>query len=152
MQKKEWLIALGVLILAVLVTGGIFFFNRGTSTQKSVTEAPQAAVPTLTPDQLGLTLVPRADKHALILTVTKISNISLIEYELDYTSTGDISQGAIGKLDIKPGQSKASQEIILGTCSDFCHYNTGVSDIKLTLKVTKTDGTVYSLNTTASLE
>ncbi|PIZ98072.1 MAG: hypothetical protein COX78_03885, partial [Candidatus Levybacteria bacterium CG_4_10_14_0_2_um_filter_35_8] len=52
-------------------------------------------------------------------------------------------RGAIGHVDIKePGQS-VNQEIVLGTCSDVCHYDQDVKSVKLVVKVTKTDGKVF---------
>ena len=64
-----------------------------------------------------------------------------IDYELSYMSKGDIPRGAIGNIAIKQPGKLVKQEIPLGTCSDVCHYDQDVSNIKLILKVTKTDGT-----------
>ncbi len=164
MEKKNLYIALGVLGAAILLVGGIVFYtihtNSSSSTSQSGGSSPAAAaqeqaVPTLTPDDIGLSLTPTQDNQILVLKATKVSDVSLLEYELDYNAQSagsQIPRGVIGKIQVNPGQSSVSQQLILGTCSDVCHYDTGVSDIKLTLKVTKTDGSVYSITDTASLQ
>jgi len=35
--------------------------------------------------------------------------------------------------------------MIFGTCSDVCHYDSGVTDIDLIVKITKTDGKIYQV-------
>ncbi len=37
--------------------------------------------------------------------------------------------------------------MIFGTCSDVCHYDKDVTDVKLIVKVTKMDGKVYQAET-----
>jgi len=95
-------------------------------------------------------LTASADNHKLILGVAKTTGINKLDYELDYTKKGDIPVGVIGQPTIKPGQP-VRQEIVLGTCSDVCHYDEGVSNIKLTLKVTKADGSVSQTEKTLEL-
>ena len=53
--------------------------------------------------------------------------------------------------EIKSGKP-FTQEIVLGTCSDVCHYDEEVSNIKLILKVTKIDGTIARVEETLELE
>ena len=159
MEKRNLYIALGVGAFAIILVGAIaFFMLRGSTTTTQQTTKPttlqQGAVPTLTPQDLGLTISPSRGGKALTVSVSKLSDVSLIDYELDYNAQSNgntVPRGVIGKIEVKSGQATAQQEIVLGTCSDVCHYDTGVSDIQLTLKVTKVDGTVYSLTTTASL-
>src|SRR5579883_545857 len=160
MEKRNLYIILAVGAFTVILVGVIAFFmlrSNSTPTQQTgrPTTAAQEAVPTLTPQDLGLTISPSRAGKALTVSVTKLSDVSLIDYELDYNALSNgntVPRGVIGKITVQPGQATAQQEIVLGTCSDVCHYDTGVSDIQLTLKVTKTDGTVYSLTTTASIQ
>jgi hypothetical protein len=152
MQKNIFITLAVIFVLIIALGGGYFLTSRKSSSVSAVpTPASQqdAVVPTLTPDQIGLSIVSSRAGKALMLNVTKISDINVIEYELTYTSTGDIPRGVIGHIDIKAGQGLVQQEIVLGTCSNVCHYDSGVGNIKLTLKVTKNDGKVYSLTDTA---
>ena len=61
------------------------------------------------------------------------------------------ARGAIGNIEVKSKDKLIKKEIVLGTCSDVCHYDLEVSDIKLILKVTKTDGKVYQSQKTLEL-
>jgi hypothetical protein len=108
----------------------------------------EVPIPTITAEDLGLTLEAGPAKRTVILTVAKTEGISAIEYELSYTAKDDIPRGAIGSLDLK--KKPVSKEITLGTCSDVCHYDTDVKDIKIVLKITKEDGSVFS--STATLD
>ena len=103
------------------------------------------------PADIGLTLTASADNHKVILAVANTKNIASLDYELSYTSQGDIPRGVIGNIKIKTAGQSVSQEITLGTCSDVCHYDVGVSNIKLTLKVVKTDGTTSQVEQSLDL-
>jgi hypothetical protein len=97
-------------------------------------------------------LTASADNKKVILQVNNTTDISGLDYELSYTSKGDIPRGVIGHIDIKQAGKKVIQEITLGTCSDVCHYDQDVSNIKLILKVTKTDGTTSQTQAALKLE
>lgn len=148
LKNRKFQVAAGVVIL-ILVGGFLFFKNLTTNTQQAVnnnvlpTEVP---IPTITADQLGLTLEVGSAKKTVIVTVTNTNGISAIDYELSYLAKGDIPRGAIGSLDLK--KKPVSKEITLGTCSDVCHYDTDVKNIKVILKVTKDDGSVYQATAT----
>ena len=150
LKNRKFQIAAGVVVL-VLVGGFLVFKNLAVNSQQAVnnnvlpTEAP---IPTITADQLGLTLEAGPAKKTIIVTVKNTSGISAIEYELSYISKGDIPRGAIGQMDL--GKTPSVKEITLGTCSDVCHYDTDVSNIKIILKITKDDGNVFS--STATLD
>ena len=89
-----------------------------------------------------ITDIPKINKK-VIMEITKVEDISSLEYQLSYASKGDIPRGAIGTLE--PKGKPVKQEIVLGTCSDVCHYDQEVSDIKLLVRVTKTDNKIYSV-------
>ena len=84
-----------------------------------------------------------SDGKRIIMEITETEDLTSIEYQLSYTSKGDIPRGVIGTAEVKG--STIRKEIILGTCSDVCHYDQDVSDIKLILKITKTDGKIYQV-------
>ena len=134
------------LVIAVLVVVGAAFFVF--SSNKKVAPALVEQVPAedkvsaISPEEIGLSLTKSADDRKVILEVANTEGVSGFDYELSYISKGDIPRGVIGHIDIKQIGKSVKQEITLGTCSDVCHYDQEVSNIKLILKVTKTNGTV----------
>jgi hypothetical protein len=149
MKNKNLIIyiAIGLVILIGLVAF-VFFGKKAASSVAQ--NSPEEVVSTMKPEEIGLTLTASSDNHKLILQIAKTANISKLDYELDYTKKGDIPTGVIGNPQVKSGQ-QFKQEIILGTCSDVCHYDQDVSNIKLVVKVTKTDGTVAQVEKTLEL-
>ena len=145
LKDKRILIAgVVVLVLIILVVGFFLVFNKSSQTQtpQGVNAIPtQIPIPTITANSIGLTLKAGTAGKTVIATVTNTNGITAIDYELSYTSQGNIPRGAIGQFDLT--KKPVSKEITLGTCSDVCHYDQGVSNIKIVLKVTKTDGNVY---------
>ncbi|PIR79847.1 MAG: hypothetical protein COU25_03280 [Candidatus Levybacteria bacterium CG10_big_fil_rev_8_21_14_0_10_35_13] len=148
--KNKFVLLGGGILLIVVLFGGLIFF-RGSQGQNAgnldafPTEIP---IPTIIPEELGLSLTEGKPGKTVILTVRNTQGISAIDYELSYTAKDDIPRGAIGSLDLK--KKPATKEITLGTCSDVCHYDEDVKDVKILLKVTKEDGNIYS--STAFLE
>jgi hypothetical protein len=141
MKNKNSIIVLFAVL--ILIAGIVLFLviNKKTA-QVAVEQTPsEDKVTEIKPEDIGLTLTASADNHKLILGVAKTAGITKLDYELDYTKKGDIPIGVFGHPQISSGQA-VRQEIVLGTCSDVCHYDEDVTNIKLTLKVTKTDGTV----------
>lgn len=144
-MKNKNLIIVAVLGLIILIVVGMLIFSGSKKEEQVVTEAPlEEQVATIKPEEIGLTLELSSDGKEVILGVANTEGISGLDYELSYTSEGDIPRGVIGHIDIKSGKS-VKQEITLGTCSDVCHYDEDVSDIKLILKVAKTDGTTVQV-------
>lgn len=148
MLKNNRNVFIGVIILiAILVIGGVVLLLNKNST-KPLPVTVQETIPTLVPEDIGLTLEMGADGQRVVMTIEKTENIESVEYQLSYNSEGDIPRGAIGQVTVKnPGQPLV-QEIVLGTCSDTCHYDKEVSNVKLIVKVTKTDGKVYQVEQT----
>lgn len=149
MRNKKLLVA-GAIVVFLLVGGIVFFVNRNNSQVQTLPTSQQASVPTISADSIELTLVPGSDKQRVIMQVTKTDGINSLDYELSYTAKGNIPRGAIGHIDIKNGQN-VRQEMYLGTCSDVCHPDSDVTDIKVVVKVNKSDGKVYSAEATTSL-
>lgn len=134
---------IGGAVLLILLIGGYFLFFAGKSTtQNTSSTVTEQTIPTISADEIGLSLKPGFDGHRVIMTVTKTDGISSLDYELSYNAKGNIPRGAIGHVDVKKGQ-KVSQEIYLGTCSDVCHPDSDVSNIKIVVKVNKSDGKVF---------
>ncbi|MEK7160262.1 MAG: hypothetical protein AAB702_02170 [Patescibacteria group bacterium] len=144
LNNKKLVSAGGVVILVVVFLGFFLLMNKSSNNQNNqdtVALPTQIPVPTITADSLGLTLKTGVEGKTVIVALANAVGISAIEYELSYTSKGDIPRGAIGQLDLT--KKPVKKEITLGTCSDTCHYDEDVSNIKILLKITKTDGKVY---------
>jgi len=143
-NKKSLIIAIVVVVVILLGISAYVLSSRKSAPVQ--TEEPGTAieaVPTIAPNDIGLTLKWGADDKRVIMTIVNTKDITGVDYELSYTSQGGIPRGAIGHVDVKEAGKAITQEIVLGTCSDVCHYDVGVSDIKLVVKVTKTDGKIY---------
>ena len=142
MKNNRNLIIVGVIVLLLLIGGGIFLATKK-SPKPAISTAQQEEILTLSPEDIGLSLTMGVDGKRVIMEITKTEGLTSIEYQLSYTSKGGIPRGVIGTLDAKGSNIK--KEVILGTCSDVCHYDQDVSNIKVILKVTKTDGKVYQV-------
>lgn len=142
-MKNKKLITFLVIGAMILIGGGIFILS---SDKKPVPVAVEQTpiedqVSIARPEEIGLSLTASSDNKKVFLEVANTKDISSLDYELSYTSKGDIDRGVVGHIEIKQAGQTARQEITLGTCSDVCHYDQDVSNIKLILKVAKTDGT-----------
>ena len=150
MNQKLYIIIGTVVLIILAIGGGYFFYTKSASQQVAAPVAQQEQqVLTLKPEDIGLTLAPIASGkfagNGVDMTITKFADISSIDYELSYTSKGNIPRGAIGHIDVKPGQNSIDQQLPYGTCSDVCHFDSDVTSVKITLKVTKQDGKIYQL-------
>ncbi len=151
MENKNLLIAI-IVGLVVLIGGGLFFFVSKKTSPTPVEQAPaEEKVTIIKPEEIGLSLSASSDNHKVILQVANTKGISSLDYELDYISQGNIPRGVIGQISIKQAGEKVLKEITLGTCSDVCHYDQDVSNLKLILKVAKTDGTTSQVEKSLEL-
>lgn len=146
-MKNKKLTTFALIGSVILIMAGVFVL---TSNKKpavvQVEQAPiEDQISIVKPEEIGLSLMTSSDDKKVIFEIANTEGISGIEYELTYTSKvnrENVVRGANGSIEIKqPGQS-AKKEITLGTCSDVCHYDEDVSNIKLILKVTKADGSM----------
>jgi len=146
-MKNQKLIIIGVIILLIIVGSGYFlFFSNNTSNQPVVLETEEIeeeVISEIAPEELGLLLTASAGNKSIIMDITNLDGISSLDYELSYNSKGDIPRGVLGTIEVTSKDKEIKKELVLGTCSDVCHYDEEVSDIKLILKVTKTDGKIY---------
>ncbi len=146
-KNKNLLIGTAVLVV-ILILGGVFLVFNKKSAPSQTANIEEQTVETLKPEEIGLTLERSADGNKVIMEISNTEDITAVEYELSYLSTGDIPRGAIGQAMVKSPGQVIRQEITLGTCSDVCHYDKDISDIKLVVKVTKTDGKIYQIEKT----
>lgn len=139
-MNKKYLIVAGAVVLVLL--GGYFLFFANKSSNENAPTVAEQNIPTISAESIGLTLKPGSDGKRVIMTVTKTNDIDSLDYELSYTSKGDIPRGVLGHVDVKKGQT-ATADIYLGTCSNVCHPDTDVKNIKIIVKVNKSDGKVF---------
>ena len=151
LKNPKVLIAIGIVVL-VLVVGLVLVVVRmeisNSSNQTANVQPTQVPVLTLKPEDIGLTFAPAADLQRGTMTITKTSDIASVDYQLTYTAIvagQPVARGTIGHIDVKnPGQ-EITQQMVFGTCSDVCHYDSGITDVKLIVKVTKADGKIYQV-------
>lgn len=128
--------------LVVLVGAGVLILSSNKKAEPVVEQAPlEEQISMIKPEDIGLVLTATTGNRTVILEVKNTKGLAGLDYELSYISKGDIPRGIIGHINIPEEGKAVRQEITLGTCSDVCHYDEDVSDIKLILKITKTDGT-----------
>ncbi len=140
-MKNKNLVIFLVVGLIVLIGGFLVLSSSKKSAPTQVEQAPQEEkISTIKPEDIGLSLTATSDNHKVIVEVANTKDITGLDYELSYTSKGNIPRGVIGHIGIPQAGKSVRQEITLGTCSDVCHYDQDVSNIKLILKVAKTDG------------
>jgi hypothetical protein len=110
-------------------------------------QAQSHAQPTPTPSltipasSLGLTLKTGQPGKTVILTVANASEMKSIDYELTYL-TGQTPRALIGHINIVGG-NPVSQEIVLGSCADVCHYDSNITNLKISLTLAGWDGNTY---------
>ncbi|HEX8965112.1 MAG TPA: hypothetical protein VF820_01615 [Patescibacteria group bacterium] len=158
-QKQLIMIIAAVIVLAVVVGGGIYFLTKGNPQKQAQAPAQQQEqmVQTLTPDQVGLQITIRPDKNAMQFVLNNAADITHVEYTITYTANQkgqEVNQGLFGEIDNANGNSsiKTDKYREFGTCSSgVCRYDTVVSPVKLTLKITKKDGNIYSVEKSVDL-
>lgn len=168
MKEKKNLIIIGIIII-ILLGGGFYVLSSNKTKQQTTTPQTQEdVIPTLTPEQVGLTMIASADNKKVKFTLDNVSDIKHIEYEITYDAdippyvggedgggdgTGRVTRGTSGEADIAVGESMYESKFHdLGTCSSgTCKYDIGVNEVKLLLKITKKDGKVYQVEDTLKI-
>ena len=158
LKNKNLVIAVSILAVLIVLAGVFIVFQASKkAANQQANENPTATdqpVLKIAPADLGITLTASVGNKTAILGVTDTKEIVSLDYELSYMATvngAQVARGAIGHIDIKIKGKPVKQEITLGTCSDVCHYDVGVTDIKLILKINKTDGKTYQADLTLNL-
>lgn len=142
LKNKKVIIAGGIVVLLLLFLGFVFLNGRTSNQNQNANATPtEIPIPTITAESIGLTLKMGLGGKTVIAAIANPQGITAIEYELSYISKGDIPRGAIGQFDLT--KKPVKKEITLGTCSDTCHYDEEVSNIKIVLKITKENGSIY---------
>ena len=81
----------------------------------------------------------RADRKAIILTLSNMGGVSSVSYQLTYLANG-VSQGVMGKIDPSI-ESTATRELLFGTCSHgVCTYHANITNARLKVSSLLTSG------------
>lgn len=149
MKNRKIIIGIGVFVLIVLAGVAFFLLSSNKDSSKQVAEEQglevEEKVNVILAEDIGLALGKNVDNTKVIMEIEKTDDILSLDYELSYLAKGDISRGVIGRIENKTPGKPIKQEIVLGTCSDVCHYDEDVTNITLLLKVVKKDNVVYSV-------
>lgn len=151
LKSRKTVVSLGIVILIVFFAAIFYFMSAKSSQNKSSTTTPfptQVPVLTLSASDIGLTFTESADMHTGTMIITKTADIASVDYQLTYNalvSGQQVTRGTIGHVVVKKPGQQVSQDMKFGTCSDVCHYDSGITDVKLIVKVTKTDGKIYQV-------
>lgn len=153
-----------IVVAFVVVLGGLGYFVLGRGSKSAtLTQDAGQQIKEIKASDIGLTLVARADNRAITMTITKLTGISTIEYEVSYNALTndpeaggetDVPRGVVASpIQVKSGDSSVTREILLGTCSaNVCKYDKVTSVITFVVKVTYKNGEVGSLTEKISLE
>lgn len=155
--KNKKLLAAVVAFLILIVAGGAFFLFRNQNPPDSPTEdiTAESDLPILSPEDIGMIVTVRKDKNALMFELAKADDIAKVEYTIEYEKEIDgenVPEGIFGEMNIEEDGITKTDFREFGTCSaGRCRYDNVVSDIKITLKVTKKDGKEYQVEKTVKL-
>lgn len=141
MKNKTALIA-SVVILVLVLGGGFLLVKNLTKPAPDTTEEEEFAADLPPVDSsVVVTLEPKADKTAVVLSASNIPDgTDSLEYELSYNNEEGLPKGALGKIELD-SKSEVTRDILLGTCSrNVCTYDKGVTAVKLVLKFNHPDG------------
>lgn len=159
-KNKNVQIGLGVVLVAAVLLGGYFFVaGKSKDVEQEEPGYQEAAVETISPESIGLTIEVSKDKKKVKFMIAKATGIKTIEYELTYEADSTaqeqseggedrVQRGITGDAKVTTGASYESEWLDLGSCSkNVCRYDKGVEKIDLTLKLIKSDGKTYQTTT-----
>lgn len=160
-MKNNKVLLVGVVIVVLLLLGGGFLVlssKRPTSLPITQDEELQT-IEKLSPADIGLSLVPSYGNKRVKVVVSKSEDIKSLAYDISYEADipaselaageqgGQVERGFSDEVTLAGQKSSyESKEFDLGSCSkNVCRYDTGVTEIKILMKVTKMDGKVYQV-------
>lgn len=137
-------IIVGIIIVVVLIAGGMYFMNSGKKVAPVEEEdipKPTVALPTVT-DSVQVDLKAKSGNQAVVLSISDIpAQTQSVEYEITYTTAAGLPRGVLGKIQLNGENKVTRDDIVLGTCSSGkCVYDTGVKEVRLTLRFNAAGG------------
>lgn len=140
--KNKKVVAVIVIVLMLLVIGGVVAVTRKQSPSPD-DGLVSKNLPKLDPSEIGMVVIVRKDNKALMFELTKAADIKHVEYTIEYDKEVDgekVPEGVFGIMNIAEDGITKTDFREFGTCSSGkCRYDKVVSDIKITLTVTKKD-------------
>lgn len=126
-----------VILLAVIIIGGYFLYNK-VIVDKQSDQAIEEVDLTFDPEGPYALLFPRRDGNALVLNIKRTASYDEIRYELAYNAEG-VDRGAQGTINTKEKKGEYEQEILFGSCSTGgkCVFDKDVKNGTLTLHIRK---------------
>lgn len=154
--KNKKLIAAVAVFLILAVAGGAFLFMRKDSVVSPTDDiTTESDLPVLSPEDIGMEVTIRKDGKALMFELNKADDIQMVEYTIEYEKELEgetVPEGIFGIMNIGEDGITKTDFREFGTCSaGKCRYDNVVSDVKITLKVTKKDGKEYQVEKTVKL-
>jgi hypothetical protein len=154
-MNRRALVILGIVAVIAAFLGYFLFLNKQ-EPQGTAGEIQEEVLPTISKEELGLEFELRSDKRAARFTINNVDDIDLVEYQISYTKEingEEVPEGLIGEVKREPGDKTIESGYReFGTCSSgVCRYDNVTSDIKLFLKITKSDGKQYQAEDTLKL-
>lgn len=137
-----------IFIVFLLVIIGSLFLIARIAYQSAFKEeevdlipTPTVVLPTIS-DNIIVDLQAKAGRQSVVLRISGLtSDIKSIEYELTYMTGAGLARGVLGKINLTGEKEIIRDDIVLGTCSSGkCVYDTGVTEVKLSLKFNTTEG------------
>ena len=132
------------LVIFTIVVSFLIFFTKSVSA-KVLPQAQKGRGTSLVKSSYGtgINVSPkiRDDKKALLVFFSNLQNATSISYSLTYIANGQ-QEGAVGS--VSPSDGNTSRELLFGTCSkNVCRYHTNISNAKLEVSYTSTNGKKY---------
>lgn len=159
------MIVAGVVLILLIVSGYLLFGRSSAEKESSESSNTRGAIQNISPEELGLSIEANSAGNEIKFSISKLDKMTSLEYQIQYeadSTAREIGEGAeprvdrgiIGEIKIDPGEtSYESDWIVLGSESAGTkRYDTGVEEIILTLKLSKSDGTIYQTEDSLELE
>ncbi len=152
--KNKKILSIILVVILVIIIGGIgIFFVTNKNTNSNDSNIPggidSSSLPELTPESIGMIVTVRPDKKALSFELKNAAEIERVEYTIEYEKDLDgetVPEGFLGEMNIGEDGITETDEWPFGSCSaGKCVYHNVISDITITLKVTKKDGKEYQV-------
>lgn len=141
-MNKKVIVVLIVTVLMILgVLGAVGLKSLAKKDTIEEIPTPTVALPTVS-ESIKVDLTAKNDNKIVNLKIGGVPvDIDTIEYELTYTTGTGLPRGVLGRIKTDGKSSITRNDIDLGTCSrGKCVYDTGVTEINLSLKFNSTDG------------
>jgi hypothetical protein len=162
MLKNKTILIIAIVIIGIIALAGGYFLFMGQLSSKSQKVQNQTqsenGPENLSPDAIGLALSASANKNQIKFSITKLSDIRAVAYQLTYEADSTkqeiseggeskVQRGIIGDAKFKSGDNNyESPWIDLGSASkNVVRYDTGVNSVNLVLKITKDNGKIYQV-------